>query len=690
MGTIFIQNFKFGMDRRRKRMAGVPGTLWLGRNVHISRGGDVERPKKFAQTHTLPTSVTFGLSAVRGQLYTFGSASTPAGLPADVQYQRLQAPDSTAMIEIKDVKAFDGQFYAIARFASGHIYHFYNGTRVSAWDALADADADYTTLADYFAELINADSDVMATPSGTTVTLTAKVAGTSFTLATATTDGGGTDDQVIDVDTLQANVSAVAEVRATGTVTVTAGSVGSLNRITSVVTDGDELLGSPVSWLTSHDATATALAAEINNSTATHGYTAEAAGAVVTVSAPIGAGDGPNGNAIAATATGNVTVSTTAFAGGVDEVEPVAQITRISFGGTFQALDQFEVTINSRDYVATGRSSAMGVSAFVHKERIWSPANSLWRYCKLTDPTDWTDADASSGAGFINVSSDSEGTERLVGACAYGTQAAVASRNNIWLYNLSTDAEEFSFAQAIENTGSLASRAMIGYGNLDVFYLDDSGIRSLKAKQLSSDAYADDVGAAIDPFLQEHLDTLTDGEVSRAVAAMEPRDRRYWLAVGNRIYVYSNFPRSEIAAWTFYEPGFSVTDFARVNKKMYCRSGDFIYAYGGLSGTETPEDDELIPSVSLPFVTGRVPVKFNLKGFDLGATGNWTVDLLVDPDNENSDISVGTCTGCTFPDGDITIPGRTTHVAVNLTGVGAGDMSICNLAIYHDGKEPNV
>lgn len=690
MGSIFIQNFKFGMDRRRLRMAGVPGTLWLGKNCHISRGGDIERAKAFSQTHTLPTSSTFGLAAVRGQLYTFGSASTPAGMPADVQYQRLQSPDSTAMIEILDVKTFDGKFYVIARFASGHIYHFYNGTRVDEWDALADAAADYTTLADYYAELINADSDVIARPSGTTVTLTAREAGTAFTLATDTTDGVATDDQVIDVDTLQANVAAVAEVRATGTITVTAGSAGALNQITSVEIDSTELLTNAVSWATSHTVTAAALAAEISNGTATHGFSAESSGPIVTISAPIGDGATINGEAIVTTTTGNVTASTTAMVGGVTEVEAVKQITRMSFGGTFQALDRFEVTINNRDYVATGRASAMGISAFVHKKRIWSPANSLLRYCKLNDPTDWTDADAASGAGFINVSSDSEGTERLVGAAAYGTQLAVASRRNIWIYNIGTDAEEFSFAQPIENSGSLSARAMTGYGNLDVFYLDESGIRSLKAKQDSADAYTDDVGAAVDPFLREYMDDITNGQISRAVAAIEPRDRRYWVAIGERIFVYSNFPRSQIAAWTYYEPGFSVSDFARAGNQMYCRSGDFVYGYGGEDGTEYPGADDMIPVAHLPFMTSPVPSMFNITGFDIGATGNWTVDLLVDPDNEASDISVGTTTGCTFPDGDITVPGRTTHVAVNLTGVGAGAMSVANLAIYHDGKEPNV
>ena len=54
-------------------MAGVPGTLWLGRNVVISRGGDIERMKKFVPKYELPAG-TFGMTEILGQLYVFGSA----------------------------------------------------------------------------------------------------------------------------------------------------------------------------------------------------------------------------------------------------------------------------------------------------------------------------------------------------------------------------------------------------------------------------------------------------------------------------------------------------------------------------------------------------------------------------------------------------------------------------------------
>src|SRR5260370_24950895 len=127
MGTIFVEGWKYGMDRRRQRVAGVKGTLWIGRNVVVSRGGDVERAKRFVPTYTLPTGQTFGLGVVRGQLFVFGSAAAPV-VPLGVQYQQLAAPSGAQMTQVLDVRAAGGKLYVIARYADGNLFHFYGGT----------------------------------------------------------------------------------------------------------------------------------------------------------------------------------------------------------------------------------------------------------------------------------------------------------------------------------------------------------------------------------------------------------------------------------------------------------------------------------------------------------------------------------------------------------------------------------
>ena len=94
MAQVEIKDFKYGLNRRRPRIVGVPGSLWTLKNAHITRGGDIESAKKFVNTFTLPAS-TYGLGQINGQLYVFGSADLAASMPVGVQsvsYTHLTLP----------------------------------------------------------------------------------------------------------------------------------------------------------------------------------------------------------------------------------------------------------------------------------------------------------------------------------------------------------------------------------------------------------------------------------------------------------------------------------------------------------------------------------------------------------------------------------------------------------------------
>lgn len=691
MAYLAITDFKFGMDRRRKRISGVPGTLWLGKNCHLTRGGDVQSVKKFVDIFNLAGKNTFGLANVGGQLFTFGSGTTPSGMPAGVQYQRLQAASASDMVEILDAKTFDGKIYAIARFANGNIHHYYNGTRVTAWDSIASSAASMTTLVDYLADLINSSDDVSAVASGSVMTITAKVPGTDFTISKSTTDGGSNNDQDITLATLQANVAAVAEIRATATVTIASGtSAPSVNRISRIVVNGaTNLLASAVDWASSNASTANAVAARINSSTSTHGYSAVAAGVVVTITAAPGTGVTPNGYAVFADTGGNVAASTTSFTGGVAAVAAAAKIVTATFSGTFQAADLFTLTINGTAYSATGSASTTGQSILVSKKRVWSPAGSIWRGSKLNDPTDWTSADANIGAVILNVSSESEGTSRIIGAAPYNNQVAVFTRSSIQLFNLNEDAEQIALAQPLDNTGALAHRALLPYGNSDVFYIDQSGIRSIRARANDSAPYADDVGMMIDEFLQEYFDTIAPGVIRRAVASVEPRDGRVNIFIGNRAFVLSKFPLSKITAWSYYEMDFDVTDAVRADRRLYVRGDDaIIRVYGGLEGTTWPDPDEVEVNVKLPFLTAQAPATVKrLTGFDIGLTGEWHVKVLQNPADENQFTNAGRFYQTTYAQPHVPLTGHSTHMALDMTSTGGGEATISGLTLHYEAIE---
>jgi hypothetical protein len=688
MAYLSISDFKFGLDRRRPRVAGVPGTLWNIKNAHLTRGGDIERAKKFVPLYNLPVG-THGMGQVGGQLYVFGSADLATSMPVGVQYQRLQSPNGQAMSSVLNVRTFDRRLYVVAEYADGNIYHFYDGSRVTALDGLSDSNSNLAAVAAYLADRINTRSDVVATAFGNSVTVRAITPGTAFTFTGSTTDGGGNNDQTIIVSTVQANVSAVAETQASGTVTITGGTFDpGVNSLTQVTVNAVNLLAGPVNWVTSNAATATRLAQEINNRTNISGYSATASGDVVTIKAAPGTGATSNGFVVNATTAGNVTFSKTNMAGGVAAVSPVAQVSLAVLSGTFQPLDVFTITVNGTDYKATGRAAGSGTSAFTFKRRVWLTANSLLRYCKINTPTDWTDTNVASGAGFINASNESEGAERLTVNAEYSGRMAVFSPSSVRIYDISTDAQANALIQTLENTGTIAGRSVIAYGNNDVFYLDTTGIRSLRARDSSNAAFVSDIGTAVDPFVRAWVESQPEETVRRAVGVVEPIDGRFWLAIGSRIFVLSYFPGSKISAWSYYEPGFTVTDFARIRDQVFTRAGNTIYLYGGLTGQEYPAFNEQVVEVETPFMSAQTPATIKmLTGFDMACENTWDVDLMVDPNDATKFVNVGKITKTTYSGPHINVPARSSMVAIKLQCDRPGYATISNMAIHFESEE---
>lgn len=681
-GSIVVDNFRLGMDRRRKRVAGTPGALWTGENCHVTRGGDIERSKAFVPVFTLPEN-THSLAVARNQLYVFGSDDIGDEVPLGVQYQRLEAPDTPTMIGVLDVGAFGGKNYVIPEYDDGSVYHFYDGTRVNDWDAFVSATP--AAIAERLADKINGSAIATASVFGAVITVTARTPGTEFTISVASVDGGADTTEDISVTQLQANLSGVDEVDATADVTITGGSSGILNKITSITVDGTELLADEAFWSASNEATAITVADLITSAFSDHGYSATVVDATVTISAPSGMGDTANGLAVVVTVSGDVTVTADAeMDGGVTEIESVAQVERVTVSGTTEIEDTFTVTLDGTEYKTTGLASGMGTSVFVHKKRVWSPVGSLWRYCMLGRPDVWdpdsgvTDADA----GLLNVSEDARGNANLVGASVYQGLAAVFADDLITLYSIDVDPANNALSDTLENTGTVAGKSILRYGNNDVFYLDFTGVRSIQARQGTVAPYVTDAGSAIDPFIQDYLKTLTQEQIRNAKAVIEPQDGRLWLAVGERIFVLSRFADAGINAWTYYTPGFEVEAFARVGKRLYVRAGDTIYLYGGESGEVYPEEGESIVRVGLPFL-GNLLVFKELDGFDIACTNEWEIDILYDPEVEDRSFPVGAIANVTYNEMHVSSAGPGAVFAPSLVCSAAGPATISSLAMHY-------
>ena len=213
MSYTVVEDFRLGLDRRRKRIVAPLGSLWNIVNAHITRGGEIERAKKFVSTYALPAGQTFGYAILAGEHYVFGSGPTPT-MPSGVNYQRLQHPDgTTAIARVVDVQPNDGKLYTVVEFTDGNLFHFYDGSIVKDWYAgrVASWMADMNGVAAHMADLFAGDTEYSAVAAGTVVTITGPV-NEAFTVAVNHTNGGNYNDETIATATTQSATASLPQI----------------------------------------------------------------------------------------------------------------------------------------------------------------------------------------------------------------------------------------------------------------------------------------------------------------------------------------------------------------------------------------------------------------------------------------------------------------------------------------------
>lgn len=573
MAYIFVNSFKQGLDARRSKISAQQGSLVSGKNVHINRGGEIEKRKAFVVKHALPAG-TFGLHATRNNLYTFGSV-TPPTMPAGVTYQQLVAPSTPAMTAVISTDTFAGVPYVVASFNNGTIHHFYNGVRVTDWDVMAGT---VLTLGQALANLVTlapAISAAYTTISGkATITITADATNVAFTVSSS---------------------------------------------------------------VSSHD------------------------GSTPTVAV----------------------VSTTAPAVGVAQV---TTLTLTSSSNTAQV--SWTIIVNGVTYALTTGSSVTGSSVRTFRNKMYATGQGLLYFSDTENPAEWTPPPTvpTSFAGFENLSSQTGQSDTLVAMAPYQNYLAVFARRATQIWSVvAGDPVSNVPVQILDNIGTVAPRSAINFGELDVFFLSDSGIRSLRARDASNSAVVYDVGTSIDPLVITRMKTRSEAELTQCCGVIEPREGRYMLAIGSEIFVYSFFPASNISAWTTYETGFTVSEWAVQESKLYARSGNTIYLYGGDAG-ETYDTSEA--SVELSWLDAdKSAHRKRFHGIDASCDGTWQIDYSTDPVS-NQFVLAGHVIGQNFSLPSFGIAGYGTHVGFKFTSTDASAAKMSSFACHFEFTDP--
>jgi ribosomal silencing factor RsfS len=434
------------------------------------------------------------------------------------------------------------------------------------------------------------------------------------------------------------------------------------NAITNITMDGISIIRDPVLWETSHPVTAQKIADEINSTATSPEWEAVASGSVVTIIAETqGAATNNYYN--------SVTASFSSKTG--DLATSVASAT--TSGGAS---------------IASGQQA--GSFIYSNKYAIHSLEESTWRWCAVGDPTEWTGGvggatiNSAPGAGFQVLSNHARNSEELMAMSTYYENMAILAQDCIQIWYSDPDPALIQLVQVLNNTGTIAGKSVIAIGDSDVFYLARSGIRSLKSRDSSNAAYIGDIGNSIDSIIIGAVQA-DDADGHNACGILDPRSGRYYLAIGLKVYVFSYFPSSKVSAWSVYEPGFIIEDWAFDGRQVLCRSGDNVYSLGGINDNEY---DSCKVTVQLPFLDASTPATDKMwSGIDLVSSSTWTIKVGGDPTDIEANELAATINKVTYGLGRVGLSTTSTHVALKLENEQAGAAKLGTLTVHYSLNE---
>ncbi|HEY1139940.1 MAG TPA: hypothetical protein VGE88_07005 [Lysobacter sp.] len=395
MAYFLCQDFSSGLDVRKSEFTAAVGSLQALDDGQITRGGEIEKRKKFEDRGDLLTATRALCSAKRGtgstpDLIVFGDNSTPAGLPADVVYQRLQHPDgNVALTDIADYTLFNGKVFVAADFADGSQWLYYDGSLVTDWGAgiVRASMTSNDQIAEHLRQLVDASPSYVATRSGASVLITGP-AGVDYAVAAETQDGGGTPNQSLTINSLVPPVAGTANVKAVGEFAIILGENGAGNYVDQVRVDNGgvytDLISAPVPFNGTPERTALDVVTAINAGNAVHGYVASTVYGKVYVGAPESLGASANGRILEVAVKGSIILANGKFAiiggpaGAGNEITSVAVngviVSTAVAWTTSDAFTAGAMATNIRVFASNPKMTAvaLGNTVFVSPERVRS------------------------------------------------------------------------------------------------------------------------------------------------------------------------------------------------------------------------------------------------------------------------------------------------------------------------------
>ncbi len=247
-------------------------------------------------------------------------------------------------------------------------------------------------------------------------------------------------------------------------------------------------------------------------------------------------------------------MATFAFSGATQEVRDYGQRNKMRFGGTWVAGDSWtaEMTGTLSGNFTLGKGNIAGktiTSVFKFRNRAILGFEGGFALSAIDDPTGWEEQDI--GSAVIPFSTQYGSGDSAYGFSSIGPRVAIFGEKTTQTWNIDADPSKWSLAQVLDNTGTKHGLGVQAIGEVDVLYPDATGIRSLKSKELTGNAYVNDVGTPIDSLVKTKI-LLAESNGYTICSAVDPLTKNYWVFIYDTLYCLSQYPGSKITAWSSF------------------------------------------------------------------------------------------------------------------------------------------
>jgi hypothetical protein len=319
-----------------------------------------------------------------------------------------------------------------------------------------------------------------------------------------------------------------------------------------------------------------------------------------------------------------------------------------------------------------------------YQAKMYAVLGSNISFSAVRDPMTWTSPDSpANGAGTINLAMQDADLENLTSLEIYYNKMAVFASEATQIWAVDPDPLQNVYEQLLRGAGTIAPRSPLQYGSGDILYLDQSGIRSLKARDSSNSASVSDIGSPIDSTIQQLLLDRGSTYMSQAVSLLEPSVGRFWMVFPDQIFALSYFPGPKITAWSQFDTGFSVQHAVSCAGRMFFRdNNDGIWVYGGVNNLT---HDNCHVEVRLPYLDGKKPGHRKLfQGLDATVSGVWRIAISFDFNNPEAEETLCTIDRPTWNAGRAEAQGYDSHFSLRLYNDDTEQATISNVAVHYE------